>query len=631
MSRCSLWVVALIAQALCAETVLGQEVPPELPRLIIERRGMQTLKAGVPVRQQVTVNPALIKQLAEITRRGDVEGQHDVGTTIPLNLFFDDQAFTGVINLAYGRTSETGVVRGTIRGHPDADFTAVVHAGVLSLRIFTPDASFTVTPAPGTGDGYVVEREAPEDDFTEDDLGISEADTSSARVAPSSGREDGGRIDVLFLYTAAARQYWGGAAKVVVGARQMEEFLNDALENSLPAPEAPLRVRFVAILEVPDGVGRTKLQMRRSATVRRLRDSTQADLVVVLATNTDSPGSAYIYCGNPRSHRERALAYVRASYLTRINTIPHEIGHLLGANHNPGANNSECSLPDSRGHFFNAPNNRGGETPYGTIMSYRSSSNRVRHFSNPAVRFRGVATGTDLRDNARAIRASRIHIANYRFGGNSPAPNNQGPTVSFQQPRVDAELPGRSPVTVSATVSDPDGIATVELTWEGPNRSFSLPCPATHPDWSCTKQQDTYTWVIDAGTGSRNYVVTATDAKGNRTVTPTRTIRLTDRPVERKADIVFVSDADGARQIYLTPASGDSTRQLTRGPGANYAPAWSSDGRYILFISERDGNPELYVMDAEGKNPRRLSSTLSKEEQPAWRPAPPAGQPSPPR
>ena len=40
-------------------------------------------------------------------------------------------------------------------------------------------------------------------------------------------------------------------------------------------------------------------------------------------------------------------------------------------------------------------------------------------------------------------------------------------------------------------------------------------------------------------------------------------------------------------------------------------PRWSPDGRKILFDSERDGNREIYVMDADGSNQTRLTRNNS--------------------
>ena len=64
-------------------------------------------------------------------------------------------------------------------------------------------------------------------------------------------------------------------------------------------------------------------------------------------------------------------------------------------------------------------------------------------------------------------------------------------------------------------------------------------------------------------------------------------------------DEIYVMDADGKNQRYLTPV-GDPTM-----PPA----AWSPDSQSIIFYSERDGQSgEIYVMDANGNNQRNLTN-----------------------
>ena len=62
--------------------------------------------------------------------------------------------------------------------------------------------------------------------------------------------------------------------------------------------------------------------------------------------------------------------------------------------------------------------------------------------------------------------------------------------------------------------------------------------------------------------------------------------------------IVFVSERDGYRQIYVMDADGGNQMRLTETAADDYRPRWSPDGTEILFESNRDGNSNLYVMDA---------------------------------
>lgn len=86
------------------------------------------------------------------------------------------------------------------------------------------------------------------------------------------------------------------------------------------------------------------------------------------------------------------------------------------------------------------------------------------------------------------------------------------------------------------------------------------------------------------------------------------------------SQIAFLSDRDGASNVYrLDVASGEIT-QLTRDSGNHDHPDWSPDGNKILFVSDRDGDGEIYVMDADGANQTRLTTEPGMDTHPEWSP-----------
>jgi Tol biopolymer transport system component len=52
--------------------------------------------------------------------------------------------------------------------------------------------------------------------------------------------------------------------------------------------------------------------------------------------------------------------------------------------------------------------------------------------------------------------------------------------------------------------------------------------------------------------------------------------------------------------IWVTEATGSSTRQLTHGTTENVLPSWSRDGSWIYFASKRSGRFEIWRIPVGG-------------------------------
>jgi Tol biopolymer transport system component len=82
-----------------------------------------------------------------------------------------------------------------------------------------------------------------------------------------------------------------------------------------------------------------------------------------------------------------------------------------------------------------------------------------------------------------------------------------------------------------------------------------------------------------------------------------------------------MSDRRGDFEIFVMRPDGSDRTRLTRDPGADASPVWSSDGTMIAFVSDRtDGDYEIWVMNADGSDPRRLTFSPLLDINPVWSP-----------
>jgi Tol biopolymer transport system component len=67
-------------------------------------------------------------------------------------------------------------------------------------------------------------------------------------------------------------------------------------------------------------------------------------------------------------------------------------------------------------------------------------------------------------------------------------------------------------------------------------------------------------------------------------------------------------DFDPYMDIFEANPDGTGPKRLTDTKGYDAEGSYSPDGKQIVFCSERDGNRELYIMDADGRNVRKLTN-----------------------
>lgn len=277
------------------------------------------------------------------------------------------------------------------------------------------------------------------------------------------------RLDILALYTVEAAEVWErfgyGTPRASVQAAM--DFLNLVLRNNA----MPVTARLVHLAEAPaalDGPRGVTARLAQLREVAALRVEHQADLYHLF---TGEPPGRLGYCGIARllrrvEERDGSFPYpygvtsAACSFPAREGRHPyfgqvfaHEIGHNLGANHDP-ANTNQTQDTAVRPWAFGHVDISVAPTVE-TIMSYRSYQPRqwVPFFSSTRITPNGWTIGrVDERDNERALYDTVPLAVQYSDMMPDPASFDESPSWV---PEAPAKL------TVSAT-----GSTSVRLEWE---------------------------------------------------------------------------------------------------------------------------------------------------------------------
>ena len=93
------------------------------------------------------------------------------------------------------------------------------------------------------------------------------------------------------------------------------------------------------------------------------------------------------------------------------------------------------------------------------------------------------------------------------------------------------------------------------------------------------------------------------------------------------ADITFLSDRDGKRNIYVMNDDGSNVRRLTDTPLNVGSPRWSPDGSQIAFMMDLHTTQpnkwqqyDVFVMNADGTQQRNLTQHPKQDGFPCWSP-----------
>lgn len=139
--------------------------------------------------------------------------------------------------------------------------------------------------------------------------------------------------------------------------------------------------------------------------VRKLRDDNRADIVGLVVDDPSQCGLATRVA--PDAEEAYFVVHHACAFLSY--SMAHEIGHILGARHEPQIDAGNAPAAYGFGYV--------NGSVWRDIMSYAQSCGgcpRLPRWSNPRVRYQGQPTGTVTSDAARVILEQADRVARFR-------------------------------------------------------------------------------------------------------------------------------------------------------------------------------------------------------------------------
>jgi len=376
-----------------------------------------------------------------------------------LNLF-EDRSITAKFDNGQARSENHFIWNGHIEGIEESQVTIVVQDDVMVGNIRASGESYQVRYM---GEGVHVIREIDERFFPSEGEPISvdnpsqgfDSFLSPAELQGETGADSGFTLDVMVVYTPAARLAAGGTTAMMALADLVLAETNIAFSNSGVIP----RVRLVHTEEVnytESGSYSTDLNRLKDTAdgfmddIHTLRDTHGADMVSLFVEGGSLCGLAFTMT-NPFLNTFELFAFsvVRRDCAEGNITFPHEIGHNMGLKHDRTDSPQDGVFSYSHGYVDILNSFR---TIMGVFASCRPSPcPKALHFSNPAVSFGENPTGVNFldansADAARSLNNTAFTVANWRESVSQGLP----PTLNSVSPDI-GPTSGGTTVTLIGT------------------------------------------------------------------------------------------------------------------------------------------------------------------------------------
>jgi len=371
-----------------------------------------------------------------IAGAGHPSGADAVG----LNLFADTE-LTAVKVKFERRDSDHFIWSGKIEGDPLSMVVLVGSSGLVHGTIFAHGKYYALRGGNAASQELeeIDQAAFPPEGCEQARQGDPALATPAPQAAPDLSADTGSVIDVLVVYTPAARVAEGGAAAIRNLATLAVAQTNETYANS----GITTRLALAHTQEIAYGeTGNWDLDLSRLRgtsdgymdSVHALRDTYHADVVVLLVDNHALCGMAYLMGTVSPSFASSAFALVDTSCATSNLTFGHEIGHIQGARHDwyvdatdnsPFTYNHGTTDLVSRQRSMMAYNDKCADS----LAAPDNFCTRVPYWSNPSVVYpvnpdfpdpTPNPTGSATENNRLTLNQTASTVANFRQNGGLP-------------------------------------------------------------------------------------------------------------------------------------------------------------------------------------------------------------------
>ncbi len=236
----------------------------------------------------------------------------------------------------------------------------------------------------------------------------NESQRSLKDVQPLEMKGDGSIITVLVAYTPMARVQAGNIeALIQLAVDETNESYRKSFINTRLQLVYTYQVNYTESGKMTLDRDRFRINGDRYMDeVHKYRDKYAADIAILVTGSGQYCGIASAIMAN----KATAFAVVAQNCATGYYSFGHEIGHLLGARHNPEADPTDNPFRYGHGFYYSLGHWR-------TVMSYNcpGGCKRRDYWSNPDVTLNGVPMGTvERHNNARVLNETVARVANFR-------------------------------------------------------------------------------------------------------------------------------------------------------------------------------------------------------------------------